>query len=202
MGEYVFFCKEEVFQDMVLMGKEATSPTEGTGTRSTALKPTVGRVFGEGKPPNQFPGWEKVLHPLHPVMAAGQVSPPSRGPMLGNPGEGQTWIPLPQKPSKQVVSLKLTEEGEAILMVVPPPGFHEVMTCMWRPQAAVKVSEVPANPMSIGIVSAASLIIRDKMAGVTYMDTVTTSMERVTLSGPESEASNQGPIIKDVTDQV
>ena len=44
-----------------------------------------------------------------------------------------------------------------------------------------------------------SYIIRDKATGVTYMDTVTTSIGRVALSGPDSEASSLGPTIKDVT---
>ena len=46
----------------------------------------------------------------------------------------------------------------------------------------------------------ASCIIRDEAMGVTSMDTVTTSVGQVVLSGPEQEASTQGPIIEDVTD--
>ena len=45
-----------------------------------------------------------------------------------------------------------------------------------------------------------SHIMKDKVMGVTYMDTVTTSVGQVTLSGPGQEASVQGPIIEDVTD--
>ena len=44
-----------------------------------------------------------------------------------------------------------------------------------------------------------SHIIRDKATGITYMDTVTTSIGRVALSGPDSEASSTGPTIEDVT---
>ena len=44
-----------------------------------------------------------------------------------------------------------------------------------------------------------SHIIRDEVTGVTYMDTVTTSIGRMSLSGPDSEASSQGPKIEDVT---
>ena len=47
-----------------------------------------------------------------------------------------------------------------------------------------------------------SYIVKDKMMGVTYMDTMTTSVGWVTLSGPRQEASVQGPIIEHVTDLV
>ena len=44
-----------------------------------------------------------------------------------------------------------------------------------------------------------SHIIRDVAMGVTYMDMVITSIGRVALSGPDSDASSQGPTIEDVT---
>ena len=48
----------------------------------------------------------------------------------------------------------------------------------------------------------ASHVIRDEATGATYLDTVTTSVGRVTLSGPESEIPAWGPEIEDVTDLV
>ena len=54
-----------------------------------------------------------------------------------------------------------------------------------------------------GVVTvSASRIIRDEVTGATYLDTVTTSVGRVALSGPESETPAQGPKIKDVMDLV
>ena len=50
--------------------------------------------------------------------------------------------------------------------------------------------------------SATSCIIKDEAMGVTYMDTVTTSVGWVALSGPKQEASTQGPIIDNITDLV
>ena len=44
-----------------------------------------------------------------------------------------------------------------------------------------------------------SCIVRNEATGVTYMDTVTTSIGRVALSGPDSEASSSSPTIEDVT---
>ena len=47
-----------------------------------------------------------------------------------------------------------------------------------------------------------SCIIKDEVAGVTYIDTVTTSVGRVALSGPEQETPGQGPQIEDITDLI
>ena len=48
----------------------------------------------------------------------------------------------------------------------------------------------------------ASNIMKHEATGVTYMDTVTTSVGRVALSGPEQETLAQGPTIQDITDLV
>ena len=48
----------------------------------------------------------------------------------------------------------------------------------------------------------ASCIIKDEVMGVTYMDTTTTSVGQVALSGPGQKASTQGLIIEDITDLV
>ena len=42
--------------------------------------------------------------------------------------------------------------------------------------------------------------MKDKLTGMTYMDTVTTSVGRVTISGPGLEALPTGPTIEDITD--
>ena len=47
-----------------------------------------------------------------------------------------------------------------------------------------------------------SHIVKDEVTGVIYMDTVTTSVGRVALSGPEQETSAQGPMIEDITDLI
>ena len=47
-----------------------------------------------------------------------------------------------------------------------------------------------------------SCIMRDEVLGVTYMDTVTTLVGRVTLSSPKQETSAQGLTIQDIMDLV
>ena len=68
------------------------------------------------------------------------------------------------------------------------------------------VLEAPLGTMPIGLVvtpgistMSTSHIVRDETTGITYMDTVTTSIGRVALSGPDLEASSLGPTIEDVT---
>ena len=70
-----------------------------------------------------------------------------------------------------------------------------------------KVHEVPQDQLRIAAVlwptmatMSASCIAKDEAMGVTYMDTMTTSVGQVALSGPKQEALTQGPIIEDITD--
>ena len=69
--------------------------------------------------------------------------------------------------------------------------------------------EAPMGTMPIGLVAmpgissmSASCIVKDEVTGITYLDTITTSIGRVALSGPDLEACSTGPTIEDVTDQV
>ena len=70
-----------------------------------------------------------------------------------------------------------------------------------------KACEVPPDPLRIAAVMeptvatmSASCIIKDKVTGVTYMDTVTTSVGQVALSDPEQGTPTKGSIIEDITD--
>ena len=102
-----------------------------------------------------------------------------------------------------------TRELEVVWWVMPPPGFTGVTACLWRDQSPEKVYKVPQDPLRMAAVlvptvatMSASCIVKDEAMGVTYMDTVTTSVGWVAISGPEQEASTQGPIIEDITDLV
>ena len=80
------------------------------------------------------------------------------------------------------------------------------MACLQTPELVEVALELPLGTMPFGVVVAPGIstvsmshIVRDEATGVTYMDTVTTSVGRVALSGPDSEASSSGPMIEDVT---
>ena len=88
---YISFSYEDVFNGIalpeetpVITPKEATTestlpmpadPPVKKATVDTTLEPTV-----EKRPPNKFLGWEKVLHPTRPIVAARQIPPPLRSP--------------------------------------------------------------------------------------------------------------------------
>ena len=81
-----------------------------------------------------------------------------------------------------------------------------VKACLWMPELVEVDLEPPMGTMPIGLVAtlgissmSASCIVKDKVTGVTYLDTVTTSIGRVALSGPDPEAPSSGPTIEDVT---
>ena len=88
---YLSFSNEDGFKGMTLL-EEATIilPKEVTpgGAQSTptnipvkeAVMDTTMEPAAEKRPPNKFPGWEKVLHSSRPVVAARKIPPLSKGP--------------------------------------------------------------------------------------------------------------------------
>ena len=64
-----------------------------------------------------------------------------------------------------------------------PPGFKEVMACLQREPLPLTASEVPMEPMQPEVIVepvvamvCASHTVQDEAMGITYMDTVTTSV--------------------------
>ena len=98
---------------------------------------------------------------------------------------------------------------EIAWQVMTLPGFIRVTACLQRDQLPEEVCKVPQDLLRIAAVVAptiptmsTSCIVKDEAMGVTYMDTMTTSVGWVTLSGPKQKALTQGPIIEDVMDLV
>ena len=91
---------------------------------------------------------------------------------------------------------------------MPTPGFFEVTSCL-RNLSPEEILDTTPVPVAVGMMTSmgvttksASRIVLDEATGVTYLDTVTTSVGRVTLSSPEGEIPAPGPEIEDVTDLV
>ena len=100
-----------------------------------------------------------------------------------------------------------TQELEVICQATLTPGFLGVMACLRKDELLGGAHKVSPNPLTVRVMStpgvatmSTSCIVKDEITGVTYMDTVTTSVGRVALSGPEQETSAQGPKIEDITD--
>ena len=90
-----------------------------------------------------------------------------------------------------------------------PPGFIGVTAGLWRYQLPEEVCEVPPDLSRMAVLTGPTMvtmstshILKDEVTGVTYMDTVTTLVGWMTLSGPGQEALAQGPTIQDITDLV
>ena len=82
-----------------------------------------------------------------------------------------------------------------------------MVACQCVPELVEVELEPPVGVMPMELVAApgitsvsSSHIIKDELMGVTYRDTVTTSVGRVTISGPGLEAFPTGPTIEDIID--
>ena len=109
--------------------------------------------------------------------------------------------PTPPQPSPSTQALVLMQP------LSPTHGFSGVMACLHAPELVEVELEAPVGLMPIGLLVAPGIssvtlshIVKDKLMGITYMDTVTTSVGRVTISGPGLEAFPSGPTIEDITD--
>ena len=83
------------------------------------------------------------------------------------------------------------------------------MACLRRDEPLEEAHKASLNLVAVGVMSApgvatisTSCIVKDEVTEVTYMDTVTTLVGRVALSGPEQETPAQGPKIEDVIDLI
>ena len=197
---YLSFTNEEVFWGVAFPKKE-----EEESPKTLSAADHVPEPAPEKRAPN-FLGWEKVLHPSQPVVAAGEMHQPSKAsrPKVGSSQLSQMiTIKPPASPPKTPTPPKPSLPVQALVLVQPPTllcGFSGVMTCLWMPELVEL--EAPMGTMPIGLVvipgistMSTSCIVRDEATGITYMDTVTTSIERMALSGPDSEAFSTGPTI-------
>ena len=176
-------------------------PTKGscpqecpTNTGQLPVKEAIAKVTEEPtekeKPPNWFPGWREVLHPSRLIVATGQIPPPLRGPKQKphSQSSGESMAQQ-QKPNESKAQITKSEppspkkELEMVWQVMLPPGFIGVTACLQRDQSPEKVHKVPQDPLRMAAVlvptiatMSASCIIKDKAMGMTYMDTVTTSL--------------------------
>ena len=207
---YLSFSDKEVFEGVTPLEEMSTNPAEKAKPHSMATMPAI--VPGmqattkaveepavERKCP-KFPSWEKVLHPSRPVVAAGQIPHPSES--LG--WRFCNWEMMttpPETPSPM-------RELEVVWWVTPTPSFLGAMACLRSPSLE-EVHKASLDPLAVGVMTAPGVatmctccITRDKYTGATYLDTVTTLVGRVTLSGPKQETPTQGPTMEDVTDLV
>ena len=90
--------------------------------------------------------------------------------------------------------------------VAPTLSFQEVTACLQRDLSPATTFEVPLDPLQLEAtieltvaMICVSCIVQDEAMGMTYMDTITTSMGWVALGGPHLLVQAQRPIIEDIT---
>ena len=207
---YLSFSNEEVFWGVALPKKEEDQSLK-TLSANVPKAPCVSESTMEKRGP-RFLGWEKVLHPSQLVVAAGEIPQPSKASsqkwdQFSSPRlHQQSLQPLHQRLPTHPNPPHQYRHWHSYSPPTPLHGFAGVTACLQTPELVEVALEAPLGTMPIGLVvtpgistMSMSHIMRDKATGIMYMDTVTTSIGRVALSGPDSEASSPGPTIKDIT---
>ena len=167
MSYYLSFSNEDVFKGIappeetsVIPPEEvtpqSTQPTPAGALTKEAIVDTTMEPAVEKRPPNKFPGWEKVLHPSRPVVVTGQIHPLSRGPRWRpcswSMGEGLVQIPQTEEPSvltTQSEPPSPTKELEIAPRATWPPGFARLTACLQRDQPPEGVSDPDALSMAV-----------------------------------------------------
>ena len=165
-------------------------------------------------PQNWFPRWKEVLRSSRLVIAARQIPPIPQGskqrPHSRSSGERMVrcqWagegLKVQSTKSEPTSPMKVLEIAQ---QVTPPLGFLGVMACLWKNPSPERAHEAPPDPLWIAAVMESTLatmsancILKDEATGVTYMDTITTSVGWVALSGCNQGTPAKGPIIEDIT---
>ena len=155
--------------------------------------------------------WEKVLHPSQLVLAAGEIPKPAVMLKLKGKTQQLVWtisispplclLKAPLLPASPPPARALALRW----LPTPPSSYARVTACLKTPEVMQVGQETPMGSMSIGLVLTPSIsgvssshMVKDDMAGLVYMDTMTTSIGRVILCRSDS---NKGPVIEDITDQ-
>ena len=157
---YISFTDEDVFSGLALpeespitQPKEATPKGAQPAQAESPLKEATVDVTMEPtrkkKPPNWFPGWEKVLH-LSRLVGCWTDSPLLRGPKQRpcsqSLGERLVQQPQPNEPKVQTTQSEPqspTKELEIVQQVTPLPSFIGVTACLQRDQLLEEVCKVP-----------------------------------------------------------
>ena len=208
---YLSFTDEEVFWGVALPEKIEEDSPQTLCTTDVSKAHCVPEPAPEGRSPKLL-GWEKVLHLSQPVVAAGEIPQLTRTPRLKvgssqllrmiliKPPVSPPRTPTPPQPSLSTQVLALMQPP------TPPCGFSGIMACLHTPELVEVDLKAPVGAMPIRLVAtpgtssvSSSHIVKDAIMGITYMDTVTTSIGGVTISGPALEAFPTGPTIEDIT---
>ena len=168
----------------------------------------------EEVPHSGFPGWIEVLHPSQTMIPTRQApltldklrqwchSQSVRGRRAQHQGAEECRQAMQEKSDSTS-----SPESWILYQSHTTPRLKGVATCLLRDLPSLAPIEVPPEPRqpdTLGrptvATAYATWIVLDKATGVTYMDMVTTLVERVTLRNPCMVANLLGPTVEDITD--
>ena len=165
-------------------------------------------------PPNQFPGWEKVLHPSWLAATAGQAPPECENMKWRHCHQSsevrRAWCQRAEEQLQAELAKRNSpspEPLELMHVVDPPPGFEGVTAFLWGDPSPAATFKIPLEFTQPGVAikpTVATLytshVIQDEVSGVTYMETVTTSVGQVALRHIHPVTQNPQLTIEDITD--
>ena len=193
MQEFINITKGDLLEDLKI-----EEPTGGCWPSSATIFSWV-----LGPPANRvemMPTASETSQPTRILRPRGRVHPflqviPIRLPVC----LPKTPSPPTSPPMKALVVLRLSSL---------PQDNAGVVACLEMPEPAQTSQDTSMDVMSIRMVTTAGIssvsssrVILDDTTRSIYMDTITTSIRRVVLSGPDPGKSSVGPTIEDVTGQ-
>ena len=135
--------------------EEEDSPQTGVSKDVTRVDRAPEPML-EGRAP-KFLGWEKMLHPSQPVVAAGDIPQPARTPRL-KVGSSQIsqMIPIkpPVSPPRTPTPPQPSPSTQALALAWPPTlphGFSGLMACLCAPELVEVDLKAPVDVMPIGL---------------------------------------------------
>ena len=211
---YISFSNEDVFSDMALLEEPPVIPPKEAmpkGTQPTLANAPVKEATvdicmestAERKLPNPVFWLGEGAIPLQTCICHQADSPSIERPKTRPHSQsfGERLVQHCQTDESRILATQSEppspiKESEVVWQTMLPTGFAGVTACLWRDQLSEEVYKVSSGPLGMGVVlgpalvtMSTSCIVRDEVTGVTYMDTVTTLVGQVTLSGPKQEAS-------------
>ena len=168
-------------------------PTEEVTVEEAA--PIRGPLEEPTTPQNQFPSWRKVLHPSQSVATARKASLALSKLRWRHHHQSSGEKRAQCQRVEEHLHVKWAEQDslspkspEPMQEVALPPGFKEVMACLQRDLSPVTAFKAPLESMQPEVMVepmvamvCVSCIMQDKATGITYMETVTTSVGQVAL---------------------
>ena len=213
VGFYLSFTDEEVFRGVDVPEEEENKHAAPTATAiDTPGTTTAVETLPTQKATLDYTGWDTILYPSQPVIAAGEIPWPTTVPRVRRRVLRNTrTIPFspPTETPKASFPPRSPLPARALALVRPPTlpcGFTGVDACLRTPELVGVDQNMPVSAMAMGMVLnpgmssiSSSWVVKDDKTGLVYLDMIAASIGRMVIGSTETR---EGPTIEDVTDQL